>query len=207
MDISHVIIWLTAEVYMHTCSNCGYTYAWHQSLSRHMKEKHGTDDQGTSPQMDSDGSTNDSSIDSKKNSQTFNDDSDSSPPEDAWDAMTVAIFNTEDYNNKVSEYVMNCYAKQKAHVNAKRDMLDVHVMDLKFRYYKLLLMYHQMRTTEMHKKIMADVKRFCKKYSYKKALRAAIHHCSSMFRSLLEDAINEDEEEDDDRRYFEQFSD
>ena len=146
-------------------------------------------------------------IDSEENSSASNDDSNSSsPPEQAWNAMIVAIFNTEEYNNKVSEYVMSGYAKRKSYENAKRDMMDVHVSDQKFRYYKLLLMYHQMRKTKMHKKIMTDVKRLCKKYSYKKTLRAAIHYRSSMFRSLLEDAINDDEEEDDDRRHFEQFS-
>ena len=63
-----------------------------------------------------------------------------------------------------------------------------------------------MQASKMHKKIMADVKKLHKRYSYRKALRSAIHYRNSMFRRLLEDDIN-DEETDDERTYFEEFSD
>ena len=89
----------------------------------------------------------------------------------------------------------------------KRDMLEVHTSDLKFNYYKLLLTYHRMQASKMHKKIMAHVKRLHKRYSYTKALRSAIHYRNSMFRRLLEDDINDEETDDDERTYFEEFSD
>ena len=95
---------------------------------------------------------------------------------------------------------------QNAEENAKRDMLEVHTSDLKFNYCKLMLTYHRMQASQMHKKIMANVKKLHKRYSYRKALRSAIHYRNSMFRRLLEDDIN-DEETDDERAYFEEFSD
>ena len=53
---------------------------------------------------------------------------------------------------------------------------------------------------------MEDVKKLHKRYSYRKALRSAIHGRNSMFRRLLEDDIS-DEGTDDERTYFEEFSD
>ena len=123
----------------------------------------------------------------------------SSATEDGWGDMILEVYNTEDYATKVSEYA-NDY--QNAEKNAKRDMVEVHTSDLKFNYYKLLLTYHRMQASNMHKKIMADVKKLHKRYSYRKALRSAIHYSDSMFRKLLEDDIN-DEETDDERVYFE----
>ena len=109
----------------------------------------------------------------------------------------------EDYATKVSDYA-NDY--QNAEENAERDMLEVHTCDLIFNYYKLLLSYHRMQASKMHKKIMADVKKLYKCYSYWKALRSAIHYRNSMFPKRLEDDIN-DEETDNERAYFEEFSD
>ena len=60
----------------------------------------------------------------------------------------------------MSEYA-NDY--QNTDENAKRDMLEVHTSEQKFNYYKLLLTYHRMQTSKMHKKIMADVKKLCKR--------------------------------------------
>ena len=48
---------------------------------------------------------------------------------------------------------------QNAEENAKRDMLEVHTSDLKVNYYKLLLTYHRMQASQMHKKTFADVKK------------------------------------------------
>ena len=96
---------------------------------------------------------------------------------------------------------------QNAEENTKRDMLEVHMSDLKFNYYKLLLIYHPTQAGKMHKKIMADVKKLHERYGYRKALGLAIHYRNSMFRRLLEDDINSDEETHDERTYFEEFSD
>ena len=88
------------------------------------------------------------------------DDDDST--EDVWDDMILEVYNTEDCAPKVSEYAKDY---QNAEENAKRDMLEVHTSDLKFNYCKLLLTYHRMQASKMHKqvskmhKIMADVKK------------------------------------------------
>ena len=63
-----------------------------------------------------------------------------------------------------------------------------------------------MQASKMHK-IMAHVKKLHKRYSYRKALRSAIHYRNSMFRRLLEDDISDEETDDDERTYFEEFSD
>ena len=131
----------------------------------------------------------------------------SSTTEDVWDDMILEVYNTEDYATKVSEYEYYQNAEGSAEENAKRDMLEVHTSDLKFNYYKLLLTYHRMQASKMHKKIMADVKKLLKHHSYKKALRSAIHYRNSMFRRLLEDDISDEETDDDERTYFEDFSD
>ena len=85
-----------------------------------------------------------------------NNSTESSTTEDVWDDMILEVYNTEDYATKVSEYVMNDY--QNSEENAKRDMLEVYSSDLKFNNYKLLLTYHRMQASKMHKKIMTDVK-------------------------------------------------
>ena len=127
----------------------------------------------------------------------------SSTTEDVWDDMILKVYNTEDYATKVSEYANDYH---NAEENAKRDMLEFHTSDLKFNYYKLMLTYHRMQASKMHKKIMADVKKLHKRFSYRKALRSVIHYRNSMFRRLLEDDIS-DEETDDERTHFEEFSD
>ena len=105
----------------------------------------------------------------------------------------------------MSEYA-NDY--QNAEEYAKRDMLEVHTSDLKFNYYKLLLTYHCIQASKMHKNIMAHVKSCTSATGYRKALSSAIHYRNSMFRRLLEDDINDEETDDDDERtYFEEFSD
>ena len=63
-----------------------------------------------------------------------------------------------------------------------------------------------MHASKMHKKNMTDVKKLHKRYSYRKALRSAIHYRNIMSRRLLEDDIN-DEETDYERAFFEEFSD
>ena len=136
-------------------------------------------------------------------SESGNDDTSRKTTEDVWDDMILEVYNTEDYATKVSEYSTDY---QNAEEYAKRDMLEVHTSDLKFNYYKLLLTYHRMQASKMHKTIMVDVKKLHKRHSYRKALRSAIHYRNSMFRSLLEDDIS-DEEMDDERTYFEEFSD
>ena len=208
---------------MYECSSCSNTYAWPQSLQRHIKNKHNakddkTDDEKdiTSPKssdnsdkehMDESGddsteSEDDSTESDGDSTESESDDNSRKTTEDVWDDMILEVYNTEDYATKVSEYA-NDY--QNAEEFAKRDMLEVHTSDLKFNYYKLLLTYHRMQASKMHKKIMADVKRLHKRHSYRKALRSAIHYRNSMFRSLLEDDIS-DEETDDERTYFEEFS-
>ena len=147
-----------------------------------------------------DDSTESESGDDSTESESGDDDNST---EDVWDDMILEVYNTEDYATKVSEYT-NDY--QNAEENAKRDMLEVHTSDLKFNYYKLLLTYHRMQTSKMYKKIMAHVKKPHKRYSYRKALRSAIHYRNSMFRRLLEDDIS-DEETYDERAYFEEFFD
>ena len=57
--------------------------------------------------------------------------------------MLLEVYNTDKYATKVSEYA-NDY--QNAEENAKRDMLEVHTIDLKFNYYKLLLTFHRIQT-------------------------------------------------------------
>ena len=217
---------------MYECSSCSNTYAWPQSLQKHIKNKHKddeTDDEKdiTSPKssdnsdkehMDESGydstKSEDDSTESDDNSTESESDDDSTEnesddtsrktTEDVWDDIILEVYNTEDYATKVSEYA-NDY--QNAEEYAKRDMLEVHTSDLKFNYYKLLLTYHRMQASEMHKKIMAHVKKLHKRYSYRKALRSAIHYRNSMFRRLLEDDINDEETDDDERTYFEEFSD
>ena len=218
---------------MYECSSCSNTYAWPQSLQRHIKNKHKddeTDDEKdlTSPKssdnsdkehMDESGNdsteSEDDSTESESDStesesdstesESGDDDTSRKTTEDVWDDMILEVYNTEDYATKVSEYA-NDY--QNAEEYAKRDMLEVHTSDLKFNYYKLLLTYHRMQASKMHKKIMAHVKKLHKRYSYRKALRSAIHYRNSMFRRLLEDDINDEETDDDDERtYFEEFSD
>ena len=208
---------------MYECSSCSNTYAWPQSLQKHIKNKHNAKDDETvsyekditSPKssynitpdeehMDLDESGDDSTESESEDDSTESESGDDdTSTEDVWDGMILEVYNTEDYATKVSEYA-NDY--QNAEENAKRDMLEVHTSDLKFNYYKLLLTYHRMQASKMHKKIMADVKKLHKRYSYSKALRSAIHYRNSMFRRLLEDDIN-DEETDDERAYFEEFSD
>ena len=75
--------------------------------------------------------------------------------------MILEVYNTEDYVTKVSKYVMNDY--QNPEGNTKRDMLEVHTSDLKFTYYYILLTYHRMQASKMHKKVMADVKKLYKR--------------------------------------------
>ena len=58
-----------------------------------------------------------------------------------------------------------------------------------------------MQASKMHKKIMADMKKLHKRYSFRKALRSAIYYRNSMFRKLLEDDIS-DGETDDERTYL-----
>ena len=207
---------------MYECSFCSNTYAWPQSLQRHIKNKHKddeTDDEKdiTSPKsndnsdkehMDESGddsteSEDDSTESEDDSTESKSDDTSRKTTEDVWDDMILEVYNTEDYATKGSEYA-NDY--QNAEEFAKRDMLEVYTSDLKFNYYKLLLTYHRMQASKMHKKIMVDVKRLHKRYSYRKALRSAIHYRNSMFRRLLEDDIS-DEETDDERTYFEEFSD
>ena len=204
---------------MYECSSCSNTYAWPQSLQRHIKNKHKDDetvsyekfnsspkssDNSDKEHMDLDESVDDSTeSESGDDSTESESEDDDNSTEDVWDDMILEVYNTEDYATKVSEYA-NDY--QNAEEKAKRDMLEVHTSDLKFHYYKLLLTYHRMQASKMHKKIMADVKKLHKRYSYRKALRSAIHYRNSMFRKLPEDDIN-DEETDDERAYFEEFSD
>ena len=152
--------------------------------------------------MDLDESVDDSTeSESGDDSTESESEDDNNSTEDVWDDMILDVYNTEDYATKVSEYEYY----QNAEENAKRDMLEVHTSDLKFNYYKLLLTYHRMQESKMHKKIMADVKKLHKRYSYRRALRSAIHYRNSMFQKFLEDDIN-DEETDDERAYFEEFS-
>ena len=160
-----------------------------------------------------DDSTKSESDDDSTESESGDDDNSrkSSTTEDVWDDMILEVYNTEDYATKVSEYeyYQNAEenAEKSAEENAKRDMLEVHTSDLKFNYYKLLLTHHRMQASKMHKKIMAHVKKLHKRYSYRKALRSAIHYRNSMFRRLLEDDISDEETDDDDERtYFEEFS-
>ena len=207
---------------MYECSSCSNTYAWPQSLQRHIKNKHKDDDTDdekniTSPKssdnsdkehMDESGydsteSEDDSTESEDDSTESESDDTSRKTTEDVWDDMILEVYNTEDYATKVSEYA-NDY--QNAEEFAKRDMLEVHTSDLKFNYYKLLLTYHRMQASKMHKKIMAHVKKLHKRYSYRKALRSAIHYRNSMFRRLLEDDINDEETDDDERTYFEEFS-
>ena len=148
----------------------------------------GDDSKGSESDEDSTGSESGDDGNSTKSSTT----------EDVSNDMILEVYNTEDYVTKVSEYA-NDY--QNAEENAKRDMLEVHTSDLKFNYYKLLLTYHRMQASKMHKKIMAHVKKLHKRYSYRKALRSAIHYRNLMFRSLLEDDIS-DEEMDDRKDIF-----
>ena len=208
---------------MYECSSCSNTYAWPQSLQRHIKNKHKDDDTDdekniTSPKssdnsdkehMDESGydsteSEDDSTESEDDSTESESDDTSRKTTEDVWDDMILEVYNTEDYATKVSEYA-NDY--QNAEEFAKRDMLEVHTSDLKFNYYKLLLTCHRMQASKMHKKIMAHVKKLHKRYSYRKALRSAIHYRNSMFRRLLEDDINDEETDDDERTYFEEFSD
>ena len=230
---------------MYECSSCSSTYAWPQSLQRHIKNKHNAKDDETvsyekditSPlssdniipdkeHMDFDESGDDStesesgddsteSEDDSTESESGDDSTDSesgdedisrksSTTEDVWDDMILEVYNTEDYATKVSEYANDF---QNAKDNAKRDMLEVHTSDLKFNYYKLLLTYHRMKASRMHKTIMTDMKKMQRHYSYRRALRTAIHRRNSMFRKLLENDIKDDDEQDDERTYFEEFSD
>ena len=152
----------------------------------------GSDDDSTESESDDESTESESDDTSRKTT------------EDVWDDMILEVYNTEDYATKVSEYA-NDY--QNAEEYAKRDMLEVHTSDLKFNYYKLLLTYHRMQASKMHKKIMTHVKKLHKRYSYIKALRSAIHYRNSMFRRLLEDDINDEETDDDERTYFEEFFD
>ena len=85
----------------------------------------------------------------------------SSTIEDVWDDMMLEVYNKEDYATNVSEYVKNDY--QDAEENAKRDVLEVHTSDLKFNNYKLLLTYHRMQASKIHKKIITDVKKLHKR--------------------------------------------
>ena len=203
---------------MYECSFCSNTYAWPQSLQRHIKNKHNAKDDETvsyekgitSPKssdnsdkehMDESGddsteskddstesesgddsteSEDDSteSEDDSTESESGDDDNSRKTTEDVWDDMILEVYNTEDYATKVSEYSTDY---QNAEEYAKRDMLEVHTSDLKFNYYKLLLTYHRMQASKMHKTIMAHVKRLHKRYSYRKALRSAIHYRNSMF--------------------------
>ena len=214
---------------MYECSSCSNTYAWPQSLQRHIKNKHKDDetddekditspkssdnsdkehmdesgDDSTESEDDSTESEDDSTESEDDSTESESDDTSRKTTEDVWDDMILEVYNTEDYAIKVSKYE-NDY--QNAEEYAKRDMLEVHTSDLKFNYYKLLLTYHRMQASKMHKKIMVDVKRLHKRHSYRKALRIAIHYRNSMFRSLLEDDIS-DEETDDERTYFKEFSD
>ena len=56
--------------------------------------------------------------------------------------MILEVYKTENYETKVSEYVMNGY--QNAEEYAKCDMLEVHKNYLKFNYCKILLTYNRM---------------------------------------------------------------
>ena len=217
---------------MYECNSCSNTYAWPQSLQRHIKNKHNakndetvfkditspkSSDNSDKEHMDLDDSGDDStesesdddsteseSDDDSTESESGGDDTPrkSSITEDVWDDMILEVYNTKDYASKVSEYA-NDY--QNAEEYAKRDMLEVHTSDLKFNYYKLLITYHRMQASKRHK-IMAHVKKLHKRYRYSKAFRSDIHYRNSMFQRLLEDDIN-DEETDDERTYFEEFSD
>ena len=165
------------------------------------------DESGNNGDWDDDNSTESESRDYDSTESESGDDDDStesSTTEDVWNDMILEVYNTKDYATKVSEYVMNDY--QNAEENAKRDTLEVHTSDLKFNYYKLLLTYHRRQASKMYKKIVADVKKLHKRYSYRTALRSAIHYINNMFWRLLEDDIS-DEETDDERTYFEEFFD
>ena len=179
---------------MYECSSCSNTYAWPQSLQRHIKNKHKDDetvfkditsskssDNSDKEHMDLDESVDDSTeSESGDDSTEGESEDDDNSTEDVWDDMILDVYNTEDYATKVSEYEYY----QNAEENAKRDMLEVHTSDLKFNYYKLLLTYHRMQESKMHKKIMADVKKLHKRYSYRRALRSAIHYRNSMFQNF-----------------------
>ena len=200
---------------MYERSSCSNTFAWPQSLQRHIKNKHKDDETVfkdiTSPKYSDNSDTEhmdlDESVDDSTESESGDDSTESesgdddNSKEDVWDDMILEVYNTDDYATKVSEYEYY----QNAEENAKRDMLEVHTSDLKFNYYKLLLTYHRMQESKMHKKIMADVKKLHKRCSYRRALRSAIHYRNSMFQKLLEDDTN-DEETDDERVYFEKIS-
>ena len=189
---------------MYECSFCSNTYAWPQSLQRHIKNKHNAKDVSyekgiTSPKssdnsdkehMDESGddsteseddSTESESGDDSTESESGDDDNSRKTTEDVWDDMILEVYNTEDYATKVSEYSTDY---QNAEEYAKRDMLEVHTSDQKFNYYKLLLTYHRMQASKMHKKIMVDVKSLHKRHSYRKALRSAIHYRKACFEAF-----------------------
>ena len=144
------------------------------------KEHMDLDESGDDSTESEDNSTESESGDDSTESESGDDDTlrKSSTNEDVWDDVILEVYNTEDYATKVSEYA-NDY--QNAEEIAKRDMLEVHTSDLKFSYYKLLLTYHRMQASKMHKKIMAHVKKLHKRYSYREALRSAIHYRNIMF--------------------------
>ena len=119
--------------------------------------------------------------------------------ESVWDDMVSNVYNSDEYDQLVSEYRMNGNDEETANASAKRDMLDQNEHELGYSYFKLLFTYHRMKNSKIHIKTMNAVKKLQGRYTFKKALKTAIHK-SRLFRRMLENDI--DDEEDDDKRYF-----
>jgi len=167
-----------------------------------------SDSESSSDSSASDTSTDmtasaDSTVDDNSTDMTSSEDSTDTDTESVWDDMISDVYERDEFEQLVSEYNENGEDEETANASAKRDMLDQNVIELGYRYFKLLFTYHRLKKTKIHLKTMKNVKRLQRRYSFKKSLKTAIHE-SQLFRRMLENDI--EDEEDDDKRYFKDFS-
>ena len=206
---------------MFSCQTCSKSYAWSDSLKRHIRHAHSQD--ASVEDMDADcdtclkcGAVFSSTTAKRKHMETCDDDdqdsdsdissisSNEGDDESAWTCLLNDVYRLHDheFENKISE--LEAKGNPNPRETASDELLPKYKRSLKKLLHSKLLFALQIKKSEHYKKLMEDIHYYKddKGFELSDAIKRAIKRNGSMLDEVLEDDSDDmeydDKAEDDD---------
>ena len=201
---------------MFSCQTCSKSYAWQDSLKRHVRHAH-SENEGTE-EMDTNssacfkcGSVFNSSSSKQKHMETCDDDqhsdsdissvsSDDEQDESAWTSLINEVYGLHDdeYQRRVAE--LETSGNLNPREAASDELLPKYKRSLKKLLNFRLLFAMQIKKSEHYKKLMEDIHYYKddKGFELFDAIKRAVTRNGSILDEVLEDGSDESENADSD---------
>ena len=201
---------------MFSCQTCSKSYAWPESLRRHIRQAHSHNDAPEEMDTDSNacikcGALFNSLTSKQKHLETCDDDqhsdsdissvsSDDEQDESAWINLINEVYglHDEEFQKKVAEHQAS--GNPNPRQAASDELLPKYKRSLKKLLNARLLFAMQIKKSEHYKKLMEDIHYYKddKDFELSEAIKRAVTRNGSILDEVLEDVSDEDENAEDD---------